>query len=135
MFNKFTQKKHSGTQQCTFPHACAVYTVYIQINNNQHSKLYIYTYIFFFFFSRPRQYSGYHIRLCIRGSQGSIPAGIDGFFQSVKILSMTSFGRSVKPWVPCRRFTDVKEPQAEITATEHNLSTFSRSMLKATLMT
>ena len=24
---------------------------------------------------------------------GSIPAGVDGFFQSVKILSMTSFGR------------------------------------------
>ena len=36
---------------------------------------------------------------------GSIPAGLDGFFQSVKILSMTSFGRKVKPWVPCRRFT------------------------------
>ena len=36
---------------------------------------------------------------------GSIPAGVDGFFQSVKILSMTSFGREVKPWVPCRRFT------------------------------
>ena len=39
-----------------------------------------------------------------RGS-GSNPAGVDGFFQSVKILSMTSFGREVKPWVPCRRFT------------------------------
>ena len=36
---------------------------------------------------------------------GSIPARVDGFFQSVKILSMTSFGREVKPWVPCRRFT------------------------------
>ena len=35
----------------------------------------------------------------------SIPAGVDGFFQSVKILSMTSFGREVKPWIPCRRFT------------------------------
>ena len=33
---------------------------------------------------------------------GSIPAGVDGFLQSVKI---TSFGREVKPWVPCRRFT------------------------------
>ena len=29
-------------------------------------------------------------------------------FQSVKILSMTSFGREVKPWVPCRRFTACK---------------------------
>ena len=36
---------------------------------------------------------------------GSIAAGVEGFFQSVKILSMTSFGREVKPWVPCCRFT------------------------------
>ena len=27
------------------------------------------------------------------------------FFQNVKIMSMTSFGREVKPWVPCRGFT------------------------------
>ena len=26
-------------------------------------------------------------------------------FQSVKILSMSTFEREVKPWVPCRRFT------------------------------
>ena len=36
---------------------------------------------------------------------GSNPAGVNGFFQSVKILSMTSFGREVKLWVLCRRFT------------------------------
>ena len=36
---------------------------------------------------------------------GSNPSGVDGFFQSVKIPSMISFGREVKPWVPCRRFT------------------------------
>ena len=30
------------------------------------------------------------------------------FLQSVKILSMTSFGREVKPWVPRRRFTELK---------------------------
>ena len=36
---------------------------------------------------------------------GSNPAGVNGFFQSVKILSMISFGREVKPWIPCRRFT------------------------------
>ena len=30
---------------------------------------------------------------------GSNPAGFDGFFQSLKILSVTSFGREVKPWV------------------------------------
>ena len=47
---------------------------------------------------------------------GSIPAGVDGFFQSVKILRMTCFGREVKPWVPCRRFTARKrtsEPKLE----------------------
>ena len=31
---------------------------------------------------------------------GSNLPGVDGFFQSVKIQSMTSFGREVKPWVP-----------------------------------
>ena len=36
---------------------------------------------------------------------GSNPAGVGGFFQSVKILSMTSFGRDVKPLVPYRRVT------------------------------
>ena len=66
---------------------------------------------------------------------GSIPAGVDGFFQSVKILSMTSFGSEVKPWVPYRRFTNVKEPEAEIRASEQNLSAFSRSISEATLMT
>ena len=40
--------------------------------------------------------------------EGSIPVWVDGFFQSVKILSMTSFGREVKLWVPCRRFTASK---------------------------
>ena len=29
--------------------------------------------------------SGYHTRLWIRGSAGSNPAGVDGFFQSVKM--------------------------------------------------
>ena len=36
---------------------------------------------------------------------GSNPAEIDAFFQNVKILTMTSSGREVKAWVPCRRFT------------------------------
>ena len=35
---------------------------------------------------------------------GSNPAGVDGFFQSVKILSMSSFRREIKPLVPCQRF-------------------------------
>ena len=48
---------------------------------------------------------------------------------------MTSFGREVKPWVPCLRLRHVKEPQAEIRAFEQNLSDFSRSMSEATLMT
>ena len=36
---------------------------------------------------------------------GTIPDGVDGLFQSVKILGMTSFGREVKPWVPCCTLT------------------------------
>ena len=44
---------------------------------------------------------------------GSKPAGVDGLFQSVKIQSMTSFGRDVKPWVPCRRFTKNLKPKLE----------------------
>ena len=51
---------------------------------------------------------------------GSIPAGVDEFFQSVQILNMTSFGREVKPWV--------KELQAEIRASEKKLSAFSGSL-------
>ena len=39
---------------------------------------------------------------------GSNLAEVDGFFQSIKVLSMTSFGREVKPCVPCLRFTACK---------------------------
>ena len=44
---------------------------------------------------------------------GSIPAGVDGFFQSVEILSMTSFGKEVKPWVPCCKFTAHKRTSSQ----------------------
>ena len=67
---------------------------------------------------------------------GSIPAVVDAFFfQSVKILSMTSLGREVKPWSRVVDLRHVKEPEAEIRASEQNLSNFSRSMSEATLMT
>ena len=59
---------------------------------------------------------------------GSIPVGVDGFFRSVEILSMTSFGREVKPWSRVVDLRHVKEPQAEIRASEQNLSGFSRSV-------
>ena len=36
---------------------------------------------------------------------GSDPAEAVGFFSAKKILSTPSFGREVKPFVPCRRFT------------------------------
>ena len=55
--------------------------------------------------SRPRRSSGYHTLLWIRGSRVRSRPGSMDFFQSVKILSMTSFGREVKSWVPCRRIT------------------------------
>ena len=68
-------------------------------------------------------------------ASGSEVCRFDGFFQSVKILSMTSFRREVKMWVLCCRFTHVKEPQAEIRASEQNLLDFSHSMSEAMLMT
>ena len=52
---------------------------------------------------------GYHTRNWIRGSRVQIRPGWMNFFQSVKILSMTSFEREVKPRVPCRRFTARKK--------------------------
>ena len=39
---------------------------------------------------------------------GSNPTEGDGFFRAKKILSTPSFGREVKPFVPCRRFTAYK---------------------------
>ena len=45
---------------------------------------------------------------------GSNPAAVDGFFQSVKILSMTSFGREVKLLVPCHRFRARKRNSTRI---------------------
>ena len=44
---------------------------------------------------------------------GSNPTGVDGFLQSVKILSMTSFEREVKPWIPCHRFTACKRTSSQ----------------------
>ena len=49
-------------------------------------------------------------------------SGVDGFFQSVKILSMTSFGREVKRWSRVVDLRHVKELQAEIRASEPNSS-------------
>ena len=59
---------------------------------------------------------------------GSNPAGVDGFSQSVKILSMTSFRREVKPGTRVVDLRHVKESQAEIRASEQNFSDFSRSL-------
>jgi len=39
---------------------------------------------------------------------GSNPAEAVRIFQGEKILSTPSFGREVKPWVPCRRFAACK---------------------------
>ena len=39
---------------------------------------------------------------------GSNPAEAVGFFRAKKILSTPSFGREVKPFNPCRRFTACK---------------------------
>jgi len=39
---------------------------------------------------------------------GSNPAEAVRIFQGGNILSTPSFGREVKPWVPCRRFAACK---------------------------
>ena len=59
---------------------------------------------------------------------GSILAGVDGFFQCVKILSMTSFRREVKPGSRVLNLRHVKEHQAEIRASVQIMLDFSRSV-------
>ena len=59
---------------------------------------------------------------------GSNPIGVDGLFHSLKIPSMTSFGKKEKQWSRVVDLRHVKEPQAEIRASEKNLLNFSRSM-------
>ena len=71
--------------------------------------------------SRPEWSRDYHTRHWIRDSRVQTRPGSMDLFQSVKILSMTSFGKEVKPWV-------VKELQAEIRASEQNSSDNSRSL-------
>ena len=58
----------------------------------------------------------------------------DGFFQSVKILSMTSFRREANRGSRVVNLWHIKEPQAEIRASEQNLSDFSRSMMEAMML-
>ena len=45
-----------------------------------------------------------------------------GFFQSVQILNMTSFGREINRGSRVVDLRHVKDPQAEIRASERNLS-------------
>ena len=45
---------------------------------------------------------------CVATAPTNSVTRVDGFSQSVKILSMTSFGREVNPWVPCLRFMACK---------------------------
>ena len=59
---------------------------------------------------------------------GSNPGRNDGLFYSVKILSMTSFGREVKRGSRVVDLRHVKKPQVEIRASGQNLSAFSRSL-------
>ena len=50
--------------------------------------------------------SGYPTLLWIRGSRvRSRPGSIDFFFSERKNPEYSSFGKEVKPWVQCRRFT------------------------------
>ena len=49
-------------------------------------------------------------KLLLSKLAGSNPAEAVGFFRAKKVLSTPSFGREVKPFVPCRRFTACKNP-------------------------
>ena len=69
------------------------------------------TYLFTYLLSSLLTYLPIWERL--RWSRGSVLAGSNpaeavGFFQGEKILSTPSFGREVKPFVPCRIFTACK---------------------------
>ena len=58
---------------------------------------------------------------------GSIPPGVDGFFSERKNPEYDFLRKGSKD------LEQVKESQAEIRASEQNLSDFSRSMSEATL--
>ena len=53
------------------------------------------------------------------------------FFFGLKIMSMISFGREVKPWVRIVDLRHLKVPQAEIRASGQNLSDFSCSVIES----
>ena len=72
------------------------------------------------------------IRISRSEVRGFDPGWGRWIFQSGKILSMTSFGRELNPWVDLNHITEL---QAEIRASEQNLSDCSRSMSEAKLMT
>ena len=73
-----------------------------------------------FFFNAPHSYIAYYFIIVdpsgpvvIILASGFEVRGFDPgrgrwIFQSVKILSMTFFGKEVKPWVSCRIFTSRK---------------------------
>ena len=66
---------------------------------------------------------------------GSIPGGVDGFFLERKNPESDFLRKESKAIGPVLDLWHVKKPQAEIRASEQNLSEFSRSMSEATLMT
>jgi hypothetical protein len=55
-------------------------------------------------------FGGLGVSVLASGTQvrGFKPSQSCWIFKSGKILSMPSFGREVKPWVPCRRFAAFK---------------------------
>ena len=61
---------------------------------------------------------------------GSNPSVVMDFLEC-EVLSMISFGREVKPWDLIVDLRHVKEPQAEIRASEQTLSGFSRSVIES----
>ena len=72
--------------------------IYLEVQVFLFALIFLKSWFFFtFLYGRPRWSSGYHTCLWIRGSRVRAQPWSMNFFQSVKILSMTSFGREIKP--------------------------------------
>ena len=90
--NLYRDLPHNGDEDLKSIHLCRDF-IWLMLANNTSSKL---------------SYSPLEPRF-----MESNAAGVDGFFQSIKILSMTSFRRDVKSWAPCRRFTVCKRTSSQ----------------------
>jgi hypothetical protein len=55
---------------------------------------------------RPSGFGALVVSMLASGTHGFAPGRSRRIFSGKKILSMTSFGKEVKPFAPCRRFAE-----------------------------